>query len=82
MTNEQRFEWFQDARFGLFIHWGLYCTLGGEWQGQRMDYIGEWIMSKYQIPLSEYVELAQLFHPQAFDADAWVGLAKRAACAT
>jgi len=78
VTDEQRFEWFQDARFGLFIHWGLYCTLGGEWQGQRMDYIGEWIMSKYQIPLSEYVKLTEQFDPQAFDADAWVRLAKRA----
>jgi alpha-L-fucosidase len=78
VTDEQRFEWFQDARFGLFIHWGLYCTLGGEWQGKRMEYIGEWIMSKYQIPLREYVKLAQRFDPQAFDADAWVRLAKRA----
>jgi alpha-L-fucosidase len=77
-AEELRYTAFQDARFGLFLHWGLYCVLGGEWQGKQMDYIGEWIMSKYQIPVRVYEKLAAQFNPQAFDADAWVQLAKRA----
>jgi alpha-L-fucosidase len=41
---------FRDARFGLFLHWGLYALPAGEWQGERMEYIGEWIMSRYRSP--------------------------------
>lgn len=52
--------------------------LAGEWKGQRMDYIGEWIQSKFRIPKAEYEQLAAQFNPQAFDADEWVRLAKRA----
>ena len=62
---------FRDARFGMFIHWGLYSLLGGRWQGQTMDYIGEWIQSRYRIPSAEYAKLAEQFNPVAFDADAW-----------
>lgn len=62
---------FREARFGLFIHWGLYSLLGGRWQGQAMDYIGEWIQSRYRIPSAEYAKLAEQFNPTAFDADAW-----------
>ncbi|MCL4507440.1 MAG: alpha-L-fucosidase [Chloroflexi bacterium] len=78
MTEEKRLQWFMDARFGLFVHWGLYSVLAGEWQGQRMDYIGEWIMSRYRIPGAEYAKLAERFNPQQFDADAWVQLARQA----
>ena len=70
--------WFKNARFGMMIHWGLYSLLGGEWQGQRMDYIGEWIMSKYEIPIKEYEKLASAFNPIYFDADEWVLSAKAA----
>lgn len=70
---------FFDARFGLFIHWGLYSLLGGEWQGQRMyDDIGEWIMSYHKIPVRTYEKLAEQFNPTAFDADAIARLAKDA----
>ena len=57
MNNNQRVQWLLDARFGLFIHWGLYTTLEGEWQGQRMEYIGEWIMSRFRIPGKPYSAL-------------------------
>lgn len=49
---------FHEARFGMFIHWGLYSLLGGRWKGQSMDYIGEWIQSRYRIPAAEYAALA------------------------
>src|SRR5450759_2976442 len=74
--NNQRVLWLQDARFGLFIHWGLYSVLSGDWKGKRMEYLGEWIMSKFRIPNAEYSQLARQFNPQAFDADEWVRLAK------
>ena len=71
-------EAFCEMGFGLMIHFGLYSLLGGEWQGKRMDYIGEWIMSKYEIPIAEYEGLAKAFNPIYFDADEWVRLAKAA----
>ncbi len=75
MTNK---EWFKEAGFGMMIHWGLYSVLGGEWRGKRMEYIGEWAMSKFEIPNAEYEKLAKVFNPIYFDAEEWVGLAKRA----
>lgn len=71
-------EWFKQAKFGLMIHWGLYSILGGEWKGQRMEYIGEWIQSKYNIPIKEYEKLAGIFNPIYFDAEEWVKLARDA----
>ena len=71
-------EWFKNAGFGIMIHWGLYSILGGEWKGKRMDYIGEWVMSKYEIPNREYEKLAKIFNPIYFDADEWVLSAKEA----
>lgn len=73
-----KFEWFRDAKFGMMIHWGLYSLLGGEWRGRRMDYIGEWIQSKYEIPNAEYHQLARAFNPIYFDADEWVSVAQDA----
>ena len=70
--------WFKNAGFGMMIHWGLYSLLGGEWQGKRMDYIGEWIMSKYEIPNKEYEKLAAAFNPIYFDAEEWILAAKAA----
>lgn len=72
------FGWFRDARFGLFLHWGLYSLPAGEWEGKRMEYIGEWLMSRYRIPIHEYEALATRFDPSRFDADAWARLARRA----
>ena len=75
MTNA---EWFKQAGFGLMVHWGLYAVLGGEWKGQRMDYIGEWIQSRFEIPNAEYDKLADVFNPIYFDAEEWVKIAKSA----
>ncbi len=71
-------EWFKSAEFGLMIHWGLYSVLGGEYKGKRMEEIGEWAMSKYEIPIKEYEKLTGAFNPIYFDAEEWVQLAKNA----
>lgn len=60
--------WFQDAKFGMFIHWGVYSVLGD----------GEWVMNNRKIPVAEYEKLAARFNPTAFDPAEWVALAKEA----
>ena len=75
---DRRLKWFREARFGLFIHWGLYAVPAGEWKGKLVPGIGEWIMNRAQIPVAEYEELTKQFNPVEFDADAWVRLARDA----
>ena len=74
----KRLEWFREAKYGLFIHWGLYAIPAGQWQGRRIPGIGEWIMNRAQIPVKTYEQLAKQFNPVKFNADAWVQLAKDA----
>jgi alpha-L-fucosidase len=75
---DPRLDWFRDAKFGMFIHWGLYAIPAGEWKGERVPGIGEWIMYRARIPVQEYEQLAKQFNPVKFDAAEWVSLAKRA----
>jgi len=77
-AKQARLVWFRDAKFGLFIHWGLYALPAGQWKGQRVPGIGEWIMFRAKVPVPEYEKLAQSFNPVKFDASAWVALAKDA----
>jgi alpha-L-fucosidase len=74
----RRLQWWREARFGMFIHWGLYALPAGEWRGQPVDGIGEWIMSRAKIPVAEYERLAGRFNPVRFNADEWVAAAKKA----
>ncbi len=67
-SNLKAREWFQDAKFGLFIHWGVYSVLGR----------GEWVMNQEKIPIVEYEKLAPKFNPIKFDAAQWVAMAKAA----
>jgi alpha-L-fucosidase len=75
---DQRMKWWREARFGMFIHWGLYAVPAGEYKGQRSTRIGEWIMEWANIPRVDYEKFAAQFNPVKFDAAQWVGLAKAA----
>ena len=75
---EKRMEWWKEARFGLFIHWGLYAQPAGEWKGKEVPGISEWIMLRAKIPVREYETLASNFNPEKYDAEQWVLLAKQA----
>ncbi len=78
-------KWFKDAKYGMFIHWGLYSQAGGIWKGVRMEDSGipgpsvsEWLMFKFQIPRNEYAELAKTFNPDKSFAQNIAKLAKDA----
>jgi len=72
-------EWFINGKFGMFIHWGPYSVLGGEWKGKRIEQgdNAEWIMQRFQIPVEEYRKVASTFNPTGFNAKAWVSLAQK-----
>ncbi|MEG0889238.1 MAG: alpha-L-fucosidase [Bacteroides sp.] len=74
---EQRMKWFKDAKFGLFIHWGAYSTLGGEWDG-KVSTNGEWIQEMLNIPSSKYQEYVKSFNPVKYNPDEWAHIFKEA----
>lgn len=76
--HDARMQWFRDAKFGMFIHWGAYSTAAGEWNGRRVPGIGEWLLSNAQIKPEDYAVLAKQFNPVKFDAKRWVAIAKDA----
>lgn len=71
-------KWFREAQFGMMVHWGLYSMLGGEWRGERMTEIAEWVQQYFRIPNAEYHALAKGFNPMLFNADEWVQLVRDA----
>ncbi len=75
---DARMAWWRDARFGMFIHWGLYSVPAGEWNGKRTTHIGEWIMNDLSIPVADYKQFATQFNPTGFSAHDIVALAKSA----
>ena len=71
--------WWRDARFGMFIHWGVYAVPAGQWQGKFVPPGGgEWIMTTANIPIPEYEALAKQFNPVKYDPAEWVRVAKAA----
>jgi alpha-L-fucosidase len=73
-----RMKWWRQAKFGMFIHWGLYSVPAGTWNGQQIPGIGEWIMNAARIPVNDYANLAKSFNPVKFNADQWARTAKNA----
>jgi len=77
-TDNPKMDWWKEAKFGMFIHWGLYSIPAGEWNGKRTHNIAEWIMMDLQIPVADYKAYAKQFNPVAFNAEEIVLLAKEA----
>ena len=70
-----RIKWWKEAKFGLFLHWGIYAVPAGSWNDGKTLGNGEWIMNSLKIPVKEYEKFATQFNPKQFDAEAWVKLA-------
>src|SRR5260370_16797164 len=63
---EKRIAWWREARFGMFIHWALYAVPAGERKGQPIPGLGEWIINRAKIPVTEYQQLPKQFNPLKF----------------
>src|SRR5687768_17867341 len=68
-TNDERMAWWREARFGLFIHWGVYAVPAGTYNGQRINGIGECIMNRGKIPVDVYKQLPAQSRPAHYDPD-------------
>jgi len=77
-ARDARMAWWRDAKFGMFIHWGVYSVPAGYYKDQPVKGIGEWIMNKGKIPMAEYQAFAKKFTADMFDAAKFVGAAKSA----
>src|SRR6187549_1503727 len=77
-STDDRMAWWREARFGMFIHWGVYAVPAGIYKGQKINRIGEWIMNRGKIPVAEYQQFAKEFNPVKYDPEAWVKMAKDA----
>jgi len=77
-NHDQRIRWWREAKFGMFLHWGVYSEAAGEWKGKRVPGYAEHLMRIKKIPRSVYLDLTHHFNPVDFDADKWVKQAKQA----
>ena len=77
-NHDQRIQWWRDAKFGMFIHWGVYSLPGGDWKGKKLSGYAEHLMRKEKISRAEYLALAHQFNPRKFNAEEWVTHAQRA----
>jgi len=78
ISQDEKMQWWREARFGMFIHWGVYAVPAGFYDGHPVNRIGEWIMNRGKIPVAEYQQFAKEFNPVKYDAEAWVKMAKDA----
>jgi alpha-L-fucosidase len=77
-ARDQRMAWWRDAKFGMFIHWGVYAVPAGNYEGKPIPGIGEWILKNGEIPLAKYRAYAREFNPVKYDPAAWAQLAQEA----
>jgi alpha-L-fucosidase len=77
-NKDARMKWWRDAKFGMFIHWGVYAVPAGTYQDQQIKGIGEWIMRNAEIPVAEYRAYAGRFNPVKYDPGLWARLAAQA----
>lgn len=77
-SKERALRDFNDAKFGMFIHWGAFSLPAGVWKGKKIPKLGEWIMYHAQIPREKYKKMCSQFNPSKFNAEEWVKTAKRA----
>jgi alpha-L-fucosidase len=75
---DARMDWWRDATFGMFIHWGAYAVPAGIYKDKPVKGIGEWIMHNANVPIPEYEAFVKQFNPQDFNAKEWVAIAKNA----
>ena len=75
---DARMNWWRQARFGMFVHWGVYSVPAGIWDGKTTPRLGEWIMHDLKIPVAEYMKFPAQFNPVKFSADDFVLTAKKA----
>ena len=76
--HDARMQWFREAKLGMFIHWGLYSQLAGEWQDKTVAGGAEWIQDQLAIPSSQYSALAKSWNPSKYNPREWVRLMKAA----
>jgi alpha-L-fucosidase len=74
-ASERRLRWFREAKYGLFVHWGLWAIPAGEWKGRKTLTDPCFVSMEAGIPLQEYHALARQFNPTKFDAETWARLA-------
>lgn len=77
-THDERIQWWREARFGMFIHWGIYSVPAGEWKGKVVKGYSEHLMRKEKISRADYLDLAHVFNPEKFNAEEWISNAKKA----
>ncbi|EOR93539.1 Alpha-L-fucosidase [Arcticibacter svalbardensis MN12-7] len=79
LSKDKRMEWWREARFGMFVHFGTYAQWGGVYHGHEQAHGGaEWIMNRAKIPIQEYIDTAKNFNPVNYNPDAWAKMAKDA----
>jgi len=77
-SKPDKMDWWKEAKFGLFIHWGVYSVPAGVYDGKDIDGIGEWIMNNAKIPTTKYQAYAKQFNPLKYNPEVWVKMAKDA----